>query len=145
MRRGVWHGVGYPETSVEQRNIDPFHRMRHAISTHLFANQRLSTALLDKILDAGLDLVELFCARQHLDYRNHDQIREVALFLKDVPMTVHSVHLPMYRDDCWGKTGPHAVIDIASPSKAKRIAAVDEGKRALELADVTEMESCNHD
>ncbi|MDZ7638887.1 MAG: sugar phosphate isomerase/epimerase [Bryobacterales bacterium] len=108
--------------------------MRHAISTHLFVNQRLSTALLSKIQDAGIGLVELFCARQHLDYRNDDQIRELALFLKDVPLMTHSIHLPMFSDDCWGKTGPHSVIDIASPSKAKRIAAVDEAKRALDLA-----------
>ncbi len=109
--------------------------MRHAISTHLFVNQRLSTALLDKILNAGVNLVELFCARQHLDYRNDDQVREVALFLKDVPLTVHSIHMPMFSDDCWGKSGPRSIIDIASPSRANRIAAVDEVKRALDLAD----------
>lgn len=109
--------------------------MHHAISTHLFVNHRLSTALLDRILNAGVDLVELFCARQHLDYRNEDQIREVAIFLKDVPLRVHSIHLPMFSDDCWGKTGPRSVIDIASPSRANRIAAVDEAKRALDLAD----------
>ncbi len=109
--------------------------MRHAISTHLFVNQRLSTALLDRILNAGVNLVELFLARQHLDYRNEDQVREVALFLKDVPLKIHSVHLPMFSDDCWGKTGPRSIIDIASPSRANRVAAVDEAKRALDLAD----------
>lgn len=109
--------------------------MRHAISTHLFAKHRLGTALLDKILNAGVEAVEIFCARQHLDYRNEDQIREIALFLRDVPLKVHSIHLPMYSDDCSGKSGPHAVVDIANPSKGRRIAAVDEAKRALDLAD----------
>ena len=51
--------------------------MRHALSTHLFVNQRLSNSLLDKISSAGIEAVELFCARQHLDYRNDDQIREL--------------------------------------------------------------------
>jgi sugar phosphate isomerase/epimerase len=109
--------------------------MRHALSTHLFANHRLNTALLDRIHSTGAEAVEIFCARQHLDYRNEDQIREIALFLRDVPLKVHSIHLPMFSDDCWGKSGPHAVIDIAHTSKVKRIAAVDEIKRALDLAD----------
>jgi sugar phosphate isomerase/epimerase len=109
--------------------------MRHALSTHLFVNQRLSNSLLDKISSAGIEAVELFCARQHLDYRNDDQIRELGLFLRDAPLKVHSIHLPMFSDDCWGKTGPQSVIDIANPTKIKRIAAVDEAKRALDLAD----------
>ncbi|MCZ2156979.1 MAG: sugar phosphate isomerase/epimerase [Bryobacterales bacterium] len=110
--------------------------MRHAISTHLFVNQSLGPTLLDKILNAGVDLVELFCARQHLDYRNEAQVREVARFLADAPTEVHSIHLPMFSDDCWGRSGPHAVLDIASPSRDKRIAAVDEAKRALALAEI---------
>lgn len=109
--------------------------MRHAISTHLFVNQNLGPALLDRILNAGVDLVELFCARQHLDYRNDAQVREVALFFDDAPIKAHSIHLPMFSDDCWGGSGPRAVLDIASPSRDKRIAAVDEAKRALALAE----------
>ena len=42
----------------------------------------------------------------------------------------------MYSDDVWGRSGPQAVIDITEPTKAKRIAMVDEIKRALEMADV---------
>ncbi len=41
----------------------------------------------------------------------------------------------MYTDDVWGRSGPHAVLTITEPVKAKRIAMVDEIKRALEIAE----------
>jgi sugar phosphate isomerase/epimerase len=42
----------------------------------------------------------------------------------------------MYTDDVWGRSGPHAVINITEPTKAKRMAMVDEVKRALEIAEL---------
>lgn len=42
----------------------------------------------------------------------------------------------MYNDEFWGRSGPQAIVDITELSKGKRIAAVDEIKRALEIADV---------
>ena len=42
--------------------------MQHILSTHLFVNQRLTTAGLDRVRGAGFSGVEIFCARQHLDY-----------------------------------------------------------------------------
>jgi len=109
--------------------------MRHVLSTHLFVNQRLTVALLDRILRAGIQEIELFCARQHFDYRNSAQIDELRHWLRDSGMRVHSMHAPMFTDDVWGRSGPHAILSIAETSKAKRIAAVDEIKRALEVAD----------
>ena len=44
--------------------------MQRALSTHLLVNHRLTTVWLDRIWEAGIPLVEIFCARQHLDYRN---------------------------------------------------------------------------
>ena len=41
----------------------------------------------------------------------------------------------MYTDEVWGRSGPQAVITITEPVKAKRIAIVDEIKRALEIAE----------
>ncbi len=41
--------------------------MNHALSTHLFVNHRLTTALLNRIEQAGIPAVEIFCGRQHLD------------------------------------------------------------------------------
>ncbi|HZU24207.1 MAG TPA: sugar phosphate isomerase/epimerase family protein [Bryobacteraceae bacterium] len=109
--------------------------MRHVLSTHLFVNHRLSTVWLDRIWDCNIPAVEIFCARQHLDYRNRAQIAELAAWFRDADMKLHSIHAPMYNDEYWGRSGPQAVIDITEPAKAKRIAMVDEIKRALEIAE----------
>ncbi|MBM3755952.1 MAG: TIM barrel protein, partial [Acidobacteria bacterium] len=109
--------------------------MNHAVSTHYFINHRLTTAALDKISDAGIPAVEIFCARQHLDYHNRAQTDELVHWFRDSEMKLHSLHSPMYSDDVSGKSGPQAVVNIADLNKARRIAACDEIKRALEIAD----------
>ncbi len=109
--------------------------MNHAISTHLFSNHRLTTALLERVQHSGAPAVEIFCARQHLDYTNHDQVMELRHWFSDSELKLFSVHAPMYTDDVWGRSGPHSVITITEPVKAKRIQMVDEIKRAIELAE----------
>ena len=51
--------------------------MQRALSTHLLVNHHLTTVWLDRIWDAGIPLVEIFCARQHFDYRDKAQIAEL--------------------------------------------------------------------
>ena len=109
--------------------------MEHVLSTHLFVNHRLTTVWLDKIWQAGIPAVEMFCAQQHLDYRNKAQIAELAAWFQDSEMKLNSLHSPMYTDDVWGRSGPNATISITEPVKSKRIAMVDEVKRALEIAE----------
>ncbi len=109
--------------------------METALSTHFFVSHRLNTTWLEKVFQAGFPLVEIFCARQHFDYRNRSQIRELASWFRDSRLKLHSLHSPMYNDDCWGRTGPDAVVKLTEPIKWKRIAMVDEVKRALEVAE----------
>jgi len=109
--------------------------MQRALSTHLFCNHHLTTVWLDRIWDAGISLVEIFCARQHLDYRDKAQISELAYWFRDSELKLHSLHSPMYSDDVWGRSGPDSVLDITEPVKSKRIGKVDEIKRALEIAE----------
>jgi sugar phosphate isomerase/epimerase len=106
-----------------------------ALSTHLFVNHRLNVVWLEKIWNAGIPLVEIFCARQHLDYRDKPQIRELGHWFRDSRLKLHSLHAPMYTDDCWGRTGPDAVLNLTEPIKWKRIAMVDEIKRAIEISE----------
>jgi len=106
-----------------------------ALSTHLFVNHRLTNVMLEKIHAAGFQRVEIFCARQHLDYRNPAQVGELRHWFRDSPLKLHSLHMPMYTDEVWGRTGPNAVVNIAETDKYKRIASVDEIKRALEVAE----------
>jgi sugar phosphate isomerase/epimerase len=109
--------------------------MIRALSTHLFVNHRLTTVWLERIRTAGIPLVEIFCARQNLDYRNQAQVQELGHWFRDSELEVHSLHSPMYNDDCWGRTGPGSVINICETEKLKRKASVDEVKRALDVAD----------
>src|SRR6188768_331595 len=109
--------------------------MRHVLSTHLFVNHRLTTVWLDRIWAAGIPEVEIFCARQHLDYRNRAQIAELGHWFRDSELKLHSLHSPMYNDEVWGRSGPHAVVTITEPVKGTRLAMVDEIKRAIEIAE----------
>jgi sugar phosphate isomerase/epimerase len=109
--------------------------MRHVLSTHLFVNHRLTAALLDRILHAGIPAVEIFCARQHLDYRDRAQVTELGHWFRDGDLKLHSLHAPMYNDDIWGRSGPQSVITITETVKSKRLGMVDEIKRAIEVAE----------
>ncbi|MDE3165699.1 MAG: sugar phosphate isomerase/epimerase [Acidobacteriota bacterium] len=109
--------------------------MDHALSTHLFVSHRLTSALLTKIQQADIPAVEIFCARQHLDYTDKAQIRELGHWFRDSDLKMHSLHSPMYSDEIWGRSGPHALITITEPVKGERLRMVDEIKRALEIAE----------
>src|SRR5512141_941226 len=110
--------------------------MQRALSTHLIANHRLTTVWLERIWEAGIPVVEIFCARQHLDYHNRAQLSELGHFFSDSQLKLHSLHAPMYTDEVWGRSGPHSVLSITEPVKSKRILTVDEIKRALEIAEI---------
>ena len=109
--------------------------MQHVLSTHLFAHQRLTTAGLDRIHSAGFPAVEIFCARQHLDYRDKGQISELGHWFRDSKLKMHALHSPLHSDDVNGRSGPNAVLDITAKLKARRMEVVDEIKRAIELAE----------
>jgi sugar phosphate isomerase/epimerase len=110
--------------------------MNHVLSTHLFVNHRLTGAMLAKIQQSGVGAVEIFCARQHLDYRNKAQVTELGHWFRDSELKLHSLHSPMYTDEIWGRSGPHSVITITEPVKGRRLEMVDEIKRALEVAEI---------
>ena len=109
--------------------------MNRVLSTHLIVGHRLSVAWLNRAMQAGIPAVEIFCARQHLDYRNRAQVTELGHWFADANLKLHSLHSPMYSDEAWGRSGPHSVITITEPVKAQRLHMVDEIKRALEIAE----------
>jgi sugar phosphate isomerase/epimerase len=109
--------------------------MNHVLSTHLFVNHRLTSALLTRIQALGIPAVEIFCARQHLDYRDKAQIAELGHWFRESELKLNSLHSPMYNDEFWGRSGPQSVITITEPIKSKRLPMVDEIKRALEIAE----------
>lgn len=109
--------------------------MEHSLSTHLLVQHRLTTVWLERIQNLGIPQVEIFCAKQHLDYQNRAQVDEFGSWFADSPMKLLALHGPMHNDDRGGRTGPSSWVSITERVKAKRIAMVDEIKRALEVAE----------
>jgi sugar phosphate isomerase/epimerase len=109
--------------------------MQKAISTYVYVKERLHPGLLDKLVSGGAQAIEIFGARQHLDYANRKQhVREIADWFRTSGVPLHSVHAPLYADYEWGRAGSPP-INVASTDRAARIEAMDEIKRAIELAE----------
>jgi sugar phosphate isomerase/epimerase len=128
-------GKETPILAREERRKDMNRPMNHILSTHLFVNHRLTAAILTRVQQLGIPAVEIFCARQHLDYRDKAQIAELGHWFRDSELKLHSLHSPLYTDEIWGRSGPHSVITITEPVKQKRLPMTDEIKRALEIAE----------
>src|SRR6266568_2579257 len=109
--------------------------MLKAMSTYVYVKERLHPGLLDGLVRGGAQAVEIFAARQHVDYANRKQhVREIADWFRTSGVPLHSVHSPMYADYEMGRTGANQV-NVASTDRATRIEAMDEIKRALEIAE----------
>lgn len=109
--------------------------MLRAISTYIYVKERLHPGLLDRLVSGGAQAIEIFGARQHLDYANRKQhVREIADWFRGSGVPLHSVHAPLYADYEWGRTGAPPV-NVAATDRATRIEAMDEIKRAIELAE----------
>src|SRR5246127_825222 len=109
--------------------------MLKAISTFVYVKERLHPGLLDGLVRGGAQTIEIFAARQHLDYANRKQhVREIAEWFRTSGVPLNSVHSPMFADYEWGRTGAPPV-NVASTDRAARVQAMDEVKRALEIAE----------
>ena len=109
--------------------------MLKAMSTYVYVKERLHPGLLDGLVRGGAQAIEIFAARPHLDYANRKQhVREIADWFRTSGVPLNSVHSPMYADYEWGRTGAPPV-NVASTDRAGRIEAMDEIKRALEIAE----------
>ena len=109
--------------------------MQKAVSTYVYVKERLHPGLLDGLVRGGAQAIEIFAARQHLDYANRKQhVREIADWFRSSGIPLNSVHCPLYGDYESGRAGGPPV-NVASTDRAGRIEAMDEVKRALEIAE----------
>lgn len=109
--------------------------MLKAFSTYPYVRERLHPGLLDSIVRGGAEAIEIFASRGHFDYANRRQhVIEIAGWFKSSGAKLNSVHAPMFSDYEWGKGGS-APLNIASPERAARVEAMDEIKRAIEIAE----------
>ena len=108
--------------------------MLKVLSTHVFLNQRLHPGLLEQAARAGAQGVEIFAARQHFDYTQREDVRELCEWFKSNELQPFSMHAPLFPDREMGRAGAPAV-NLIHPEKARRIDSMDEVKRALEAAE----------
>ncbi len=109
--------------------------MLKAVSTYLYVKERLHPGILDGLVRSGVQAIEIFAARQHLDYANRKaHVKEIAEWFRGSGIPLNSVHSPLYADYEWGRAGAPPV-NIASSDRAGRVDAMDEVKRALEIAE----------
>ncbi len=109
--------------------------MQKAVSTYVYVRERLHPGLLDGLVRSGAEAIEIFAARGHFDYANRKQhVLEIASWFKSTGIALNSVHAPMFSDYEWGKGG-NPPLNIASTDRAARVEAMDEIKRAIEIAE----------
>jgi sugar phosphate isomerase/epimerase len=108
--------------------------MDFALSTRLFVKERLNSHILDQILAASIHQIEIFATRQHVDYCDRGQVRDVAQWFADHSVALHSVHGPLFPGLEGGRAGD-IPISVAYLERRQRIASMDEVKRALEIAE----------
>ena len=108
--------------------------MPRTLSTYLFVKRKLTPALLAEIGRFRIEAVELFCARSHFDYRSPEVARELSGALRDYGLTVRSIHAPADRDFSPTRDSG-APLSISDPERSRRLEAVDEIKRVLDLAE----------
>jgi sugar phosphate isomerase/epimerase len=109
--------------------------MLRAISSYVFIKQRLHPGLLDKMAGGGAQAIEIFAARGHFDYTDRAYVRELADWFKSGQIEFHSMHSPIFTTNDFARAvdPPLNIVDV---EKRHRIEAMDEIKRAIEVAEL---------
>ena len=102
------------------------------VSTHLFHEQRLTRDHLVHVAAHGFECLELFATRSHFDYHDLSARAELAEWLSDTRLRLHSVHAPAFaalRNGRWVGAFSNAASD-----ETRRRAAIAEAEAAVALA-----------
>jgi sugar phosphate isomerase/epimerase len=108
--------------------------MQRILSTYRYVSQHLSPPLLTEIARAGFSDVQIFCSGFHFNYGSPESVRELANSLNECGLKLHSLHAPTDRDSARGP-GSGLPVTISEPERIRRQDAVDEVKRALDVAE----------
>jgi sugar phosphate isomerase/epimerase len=81
----------------------------------------------------GAQALELFAARGHFNYHEKEHVRELGNWFKSEKIEFHSMHSPIYMSNDFKSGGQ--TVNIVDPDKRMRIEAMDEIKRAIEVAE----------
>ena len=105
---------------------------RFGVSTHLFHEHRLTRDHLVHVAAHGFEAVELFATRAHFDYHDDGARAQLAEWLSDTRLELHSVHAPAFEALRNGKWV--GAFSNASSDEGRRRAAIAEAEAALALA-----------
>jgi sugar phosphate isomerase/epimerase len=108
--------------------------VQRLLSTYLFVSRKLTRELLGQIADAGFTGVEIFCSRAHFDYTSKTEARDIGATLANLGLTLTSVHAPTSRDLSATRESGQP-LSICEVERVRRIEAMDELKRALDVAE----------
>jgi sugar phosphate isomerase/epimerase len=107
--------------------------MLRAMSSYVYIKRRLHPGLLDTMVRGGAQAIEIFAARGHFNYHDKDHIKELGSWFKSEKIEFHSMHAPIYMGNDFRSGGQ--TVNIIDPDKRMRIEAMDEIKRAIEVAE----------
>lgn len=108
--------------------------MQRILSTYRYVNQPLTSTIVSEIAHAGMASVEIFCSPVHLNYRSLNAVKELGDMLGEVQLELHALHAPTERNLEPGRESG-VPISISDTERIRRIDAVDEVKRAIEVAE----------
>jgi sugar phosphate isomerase/epimerase len=108
--------------------------MRRILSTYRYVHQPMTREMLQGIAQAGIHGVEIFCASSHFTYRSAEAVHEFAGALRDYGLELHSLHSPTERNTSPGRDSG-IPISISETERVRRVDAVDEVKRAIDVAE----------
>jgi sugar phosphate isomerase/epimerase len=107
--------------------------MLRAMSSYVHIKKRLHPGLLDAFARGGAQGIEIFAARGHFNYHEKEHVKEIGGWFKTAQVEFHSMHSPIYpSNDFRSGSPPLNIIDL---EKRNRIDAMDEIKRAIEVAE----------
>ncbi|HET7150408.1 MAG TPA: sugar phosphate isomerase/epimerase family protein [Candidatus Acidoferrum sp.] len=108
--------------------------MQRLLSTYLFVTHKLTPELLGQVAGAGFQGVEIFCARSHFEYTIKSEVQAMAGALEAHHLQLVSLHAPNRRDmSAMRESG--APLSICEVERVRRIEAMDELKRVIDVAD----------
>jgi sugar phosphate isomerase/epimerase len=107
--------------------------MLRAISSYVHIKKRLHPGLLDAFARGGAQGIEIFAARGHFNYHEKEHVKEIGGWFKTAQVEFHSMHSPIYPSNDFRSGAPP--LNIVDLEKRNRIDAMDEIKRAIEVAE----------
>jgi sugar phosphate isomerase/epimerase len=108
--------------------------MERILSTYQFISKKLTPELLALVAGSGFTAVEIFASRGHFDYTDKSEIGLIVQTLADRRLQLASLHAPTSRDLSVTRESS-APLSITEVERVRRIDAMDELKRAIDVAE----------